>query len=87
MQIDDIKLDKKKTDPRLMQIIDQAVEIINQGLYEQKTYSQPPASGDPGFEGEVRNCISGSTMQVCKYVNGQWWASDATVPTGWSLIT
>ena len=85
--VSDVKLNKQDASPRLQQLITEMVEILNQGGYQEKVYTAIPSVGDPGFEGEVRNCITGATLTVCKYLNGQWWKSDATALTGWSVVS
>ena len=77
MIVDDIKLDKSKTDPRLMQMLQQIVEILNSGSYEEKTYTSAPTAGSPGFEGETRRVITGATFKVYKYYNGNWYSSQS----------
>lgn len=75
MIVDDIKLSKRKTDPRLMQIISQVVEIINGGLYESKTFTSAPTSSSPGFEGETRVVKTGVTVRIYRYLSGAWYYS------------
>jgi hypothetical protein len=85
--VSDTKLTKTDGSPRIQKLISEIVDILNSSGYQEKTYSAIPLAGDPGFEGEVRNCVTGATFTVCKYISGQWWQSDATALTGWSVIS
>ena len=85
--VSDTKLGKIDASLRLQKLIDEMIEILNGSGYQEKTYTAVPQAGDPGFEGEVRNCVTGATLTVCKYISGQWWQSDATVLKGWSVIS
>jgi hypothetical protein len=75
--VSDIKLNKTKTDPRLMQMLQEMVAILNEGGYEEKSYTSSPTASDPGFEGETRRVITGATFKVYKYYNGSWYSSQA----------
>lgn len=87
MTVDDVRLDPKTTDARLQQVISQIVQIINEGSYEQKTYSNAPTASSSGFEGETRNVVTGATFRQYKYAGGFWWYTDATVTNGWTKLT
>jgi len=75
--VSDIKLSKIKTDPRLMQMLQEIVEILNQGAYEEKTYTAAPVAGEVGFEGETRRVLTGATFKVYKYHGGNWYSSQS----------
>ena len=75
--VSDIKLKKVTTDPRLIQMFQEIVAILNEGGYEEKIYSQAPTTGSPGFPGEVRIVITGAVVKTYKYVNGSWYSSQA----------
>ena len=77
MRVEDIKLKKTTTDPRLMQILSQMIQIMNEGLYEQKVFTTVPGASDPGFEGEVRKVLTGSTLREYVYVSGNWYSSES----------
>ena len=85
MIIDDVVLGKN-VDPRIKRLLDQIVQILNEGQYEQKTFANAPTTSSPGFEGETRNVITGSVFTQYKYASGSWWYSDATVSNGWSKL-
>ncbi len=75
MIVDDIKLSKKNTDPRLMQMLTQVVEILNTGSYEQKIYVSAPTASSPGFDGEVRVVRTGAVVKTYKFISGAWYYS------------
>jgi len=75
--VSDIKLNKQTTDPRLLQMLQEMVEILNEGAYEEKSYTSVPTASSPGFEGETRRVITGATFKVYKYHGGSWYSSQA----------
>ena len=85
MTVDDFKL-PKDINPRIQQMLAQIVQILNEGLYEQKSFAQPPLASSSGFEGETRNVVTGGVFRAYKYASGFWWYSDATVASGWSKV-
>jgi len=86
MLVDDIIL-PRDISAQVKDVIQQLIDIVNGGLYQQKIYTGVPSAGDPGFEGETRIIVTGATMTLCKYASGYWWKSDNTTASGFSKIT
>jgi hypothetical protein len=85
--INDYKLKKEDASPRVQIVLSEIIEILNNGGYQEKRYTAAPTASDPGFEGEVRNVITGSVFTVYKYQSGSWWKSDGTAASGWTQVT
>ncbi len=76
MQVQDFSL-PKTVDARLRQMMDDVLQILNDGEYEFKIVSSAPAADSPGFQGEVRHVLSGATMRKYIYASGNWYYTDA----------
>ena len=75
MKITDYKL-PKTVDARVRLTLQEMVQIINDGEYEQKTVTSAPTAATPGYEGETQVVVTGATMRVYKYASSKWWYSD-----------
>lgn len=75
MRIEDYKI-PKTVDPRVRQMLQEIVDVLNDGGYENKVHTSTPSSSSPGFEGENRFVVTGATMREYKHANGSWWYTD-----------
>ena len=74
MLINDIKL-PKSVDPRVKQILEETIEVINNGGYQEIITTVAPFASDPGEEGQSKIVVTGATMRIYKYASGVWWYS------------
>ncbi len=84
--VGDYKLSKKDASPRIQQIIQEIVDILNTDGYQRKIYANAPTSTSPGYEGEKRIVQTGATLREYMYASAQWWKSDNTQTSGWSTV-
>ena len=85
-KVDDIIIPRNIA-PQVRDMLEQMTGILNEGGYEIRTYSNAPTAGSAGFNGEERNVITGAVLTVYRYVSGNWYKSDATALSGWSVVT
>jgi len=74
MKVDDFTL--VKADPELVSVIDNIINIINNGRYVLRVVTSIPDWD--GEEGEELLYYSGSTKRRYHYVDGGWWYVNLT---------